>query len=157
MKRKPQATRAEPRVESHAPCVYDAEMQTRLWAHRTATNGDFHTFANFFLLAQSILLATTGTLLGSATSPRLVLYVLMVLGVTLDGVWILVQSKQRRLLSLLKVRCEREFAEYRETKLARTGVFGKVSNIWLLTYFVPSVFGIAWLLIAYTIVFRIRV
>lgn len=137
--------------------TYDSEMRARLWEHRLAINHDFSNLANFFLLAESILLATSGAILGSTTAPRLVLYVLIILGLVLTTVWIAIQSKQRRILSLLKKRCEEEFREYRETRIARNRFLDRVSNIWLMTYFVPLVFACAWVSIAAVIVFKIQI
>lgn len=120
-------------------------MQARLWEHRLSTNTDFTAFANFFLIAESILLATAAALIDKIDTAKMFMYVMNLLGLVLTVVWTYVQAKQKHLLSMLKTRCEAEFPEYRATRTARTKSLWKISNMWILTYVVPALFALAWI------------
>lgn len=119
----------------------------RLWEHRTSLNNDFNNFANFFLIAESILLAVVGGLIGKPGSTKTIAFALIVLGFVLTFIWLYVQGKQRRVLGLIKAQCEHHFPEYRLVRAERRHPIWKLSNTWLLAYVVPSLFAVTWVVI----------
>lgn len=130
-----------------------AQQLERLWSHREHTNTDFNSLANFFLVAESILLAVIANLVDKPNVTVLI-YGITALGTLLSFVWWLVQNKQRRLLNTLKARCERELPEYSAAHEQRTPMSPKYSNTWILANAVPMMFLSTWSVVVVAIAFR---
>jgi hypothetical protein len=95
----------------------DGREEDRAWDHRQHLNDDFNNLSNYFLLAQSFLIAAATSSL-TAHSSTLLRVTTAVLGLLLTFVWMHVQGKQRFLLSLAKRRCEELFPDYRACELS---------------------------------------
>jgi hypothetical protein len=133
----------------------DPDERDRLWSHREQIDHAFHSLANFFAVAEAILLAAVSNLVGKAELGYLA-GGLTGFGLLLSVVWWLVQVKQHRILEDLKGRCRQNLREYRTTRTARstTGDRFPYSNTRLLTHSVPLTFLAIWVAVAVTISFR---
>lgn len=116
-----------------------------LWQHRQNLNADFNNLGNFFMLAQSFLLAVA--VQGSEKGGRATLLTtaLPAFGVLLTIIWMYVQAKQRALLEAVKKRCAEKLPEYKTIREARTSSRWILSNTAILSYGLPALFLTAWL------------
>ncbi len=135
---------------THAVCegheaYAQAEERARVWSHRDQINRDFNSLANFFAVAQALLVGAAANLLDK---PRLenLLIGLVLIGVLLTSIWWLVQAKQYRILNELKSRCEECLPEYKETHTQRSNARVKLrySNTRMLAHVLPFLFLATW-------------
>ncbi len=102
---------------------------------------------NYFLISESILLAVVGMLAGKPMATKPLLLSIVALGMILTFVWMYIQGKQRYILTILKGRCEAVMPEYRLSHDLRGARRWKISNGWLLAYFVPTVIAVVWVIV----------
>lgn len=126
----------------HAPAPSESEKQ-RIWEHRQHLNDDLNNLGNYFLLAQSFLLAVAGTLGDRRLTITSV--AIVAVGLSLTIISCLVLGKQRFLLGNLKSACERYFPEYQMLRAERDASSWHFSNTLILSLVVPVIFGLAWL------------
>jgi len=124
----------------------DERDKDRLWEQRENLNDDFMAFSNYFLVAESILLAVVAQ--SHAHDLSMTEVVLIVIGFALTGVWAYVQGKQKYILDQLKARCAEVFIEYAKIRDLRNRTIWRFSNTAIMSYVMPGLFGVAWLTIA---------
>lgn len=126
---------------------FDSDQVDRLWQHRLNVNSNFNNFVNFFLLAESILLAVVGMLADKPMVTKPIILSLIALGIILTLVWMYVQGKQKYILDILKKRCEEFMPEYKISRELRQAKRWRISNGWLLAHFVPTLITAIWIVI----------
>ncbi|WP_435209078.1 RipA family octameric membrane protein [Micromonospora sp. bgisy143] len=123
----------------------EPRTEDRIWTHRQNLNTDFNAFSNYFLLAQSILLAMVGTgISGKQHSP--VFLPLTALGFLLTATWAYVLAKQKFVLDQAKARCSELFKDYRDLRAQRSDRRWLFSNTAILAYLIPGTFAFAWIM-----------
>lgn len=123
----------------------EAERQ-RIWEHRQHLNEDLNNLANYFLLAESFLLAAAVAL--KAERPSITSISLVAVGLGITIVSALVLNKQRFVLNTLKHACDDYFPEYRALRERRLKSGWRLSNTLVLSLIAPLIFGLAWAAIA---------
>lgn len=124
----------------------DERDKDRLWEQRENLNDDFMTFSNYFLVAESILIAVVAQ--AHSRAPSAPEIALTAIGFALTGVWAYVQGKQKYILDQLKARCAEVFVEYDRMRRLRSRALWRFSNTAIMSYVMPGLFGVAWLTIA---------
>ena len=124
----------------------------RLWQHRQDVVFIFNNFVNYFLVSESILLAVVGMLVGKPFASKILLLSIVTLGLVLNFVWIYIQGKQLFIINVLKDKCKQQMPEYKDTLNIWQASKWKISNGWLLAYFIPSVMVVVWVVVFAAIV-----
>lgn len=118
-----------------------------LLEHRQNLNSDFNNLGNYFMLAQSFLLAMSITV-ATGPSTTAVGVALPLLGLVLTLVWLFVQVKQRAILESVKRLCELHVPTYRALKAARRARWwDRISSTLLQAYLLPLLFLSAWVVV----------
>lgn len=119
-----------------------------LWEYRDICINGFNSFVNFFVVAESVLLAVIGASFDSSISGSVIQIPIIVLGFAITLVWMYVQGKQRFIINIVRKQCEDYIPAYRVLRTnMRTATFWRVSNMWLLAYFLPGIFAATWLVL----------
>lgn len=121
------------------------EQIRRLWEHHLHLDNNFYNRLNFFLVFESVLLGVVGLLYSRPNSSVLVLKLIVLLGFSLTAIWGYVQARQKYLLDDLKEQVKAVVPEYRMTLERRKLSRWPVSSMWLLTYTVPTLVALVWL------------
>lgn len=118
-----------------------------LWEYKENSVNAFNSFVNFFVVAESVLLAVIGMSFDSTNSNIAIQIPIIILGLAVTVVWMYVQGKQRYIINTVRRQCEDCIADYRllRTKLRET--FWRVSNMWLLAYLLPGIFAATWIVL----------
>jgi len=123
----------------------EPEQISRLWEHHLHLDNNFYNRLNFFLVFESVLLGVVGLLYSKPNSSELVLKLIVLLGFSLTVIWGYVQARQKYLLDDLKEQVKAVVPEYRMTLERRKLSRWPVSSVWLLTYIVPALVALVWL------------
>jgi hypothetical protein len=119
----------------------------RLWQHIEAVQNRFDNRLNFFLIFESILMGVVGMLYSRPSSVNIVLIFVICLGILLTVIWQYVQARERYLLDDLENKLKEVVPEYQETVVRRERVKWPIGSTVLLTFGVPPIVGIMWILI----------
>ena len=119
----------------------------RLWQHIEAVQNRFDNRLNFFLIFESILMGVVGMLYSRPSSVNIVLIFVICLGILLTVIWQYVQARERYLLDDLENKLKEVVSEYQETVVRRERVKWPIGSTVLLTFGVPPIVGIMWILI----------
>ena len=126
---------------------YTPEQIDRLWKFRETLLTSFLHFVNYLLVSESILMAMVGMLASSDKEMLNIQISIISLGILITILWIYVQGKQKYLLDSVRNKCEKHMVEYSLLMETKRSSFWKISNTWLLAYFLPFLFLITWSLI----------
>lgn len=119
----------------------------RLWQHKdTLLNGFLH-FVNYLLVSESILMAMVGMLSSSERDTYNIQVAVICLGISITLLWTYIQGKQKFILDYVRKECEKHMDEFSFLMEKRRSSLWKISNTWLLAYFLPFLFLITWVLI----------
>ena len=126
----------------------DADEIKLLWNYRDVCIDGFNSFVNFFVVAESVLLAVIGMSFDSSNSRAMLQVPIIILGFLITLVWMYVQGKQRFIINIVRKQCEDYIPAYRVLRTEmRAATLWKVSNMWLLAYFLPGTFAATWLVL----------
>jgi hypothetical protein len=122
----------------------------RLFSHALHEDGVFNDRLNFFLVFESVLLATFAALYASERDISAYLMVgLAIVGMFITFLWGFVQRHQRLMLKVLVKRSKQNVLEYAETKSMVDELRGwNVSALTIMTYLIPGAVLVMWLLLA---------
>jgi hypothetical protein len=132
----------------------DQELE-RLWAHNLHEDNMFMQRGNFFLVAESMLLIAYAAVLASRarteTDTLTASRIIAGFGLALTGVWSLISYRHLTYQRLIRQRALDYFREFCDTRAAwrdsQSGWWRKIHTNSLLTYGVPGLAGIMWLLL----------
>ncbi|PWH12404.1 MAG: hypothetical protein DDG60_13365 [Anaerolineae bacterium] len=133
------------------------EAINRLWQHGIHEDEIFNNRLNFFLVLESVLFAVVAMLLSASAggnTPQkqiIILRLIAILGLALTVVWTYVQARQKYVLDRLQTRMKKYIPEYAETFQEREKMRWPFSNRTLLTYVIPSLFIIIWIVLQFVI------
>jgi hypothetical protein len=131
------------------------DQQNRIWAHSLHQDEQFMQRSNFFLVAESLLVVAYSSILAnglagdSSTQPyRLLLTarVIGIFGLLLTIIWAYSNNRMRITSMHVAKRARDVLPEYRQTFEERKLPGGRVSATWMITFVVPALAGIMWLL-----------
>ena len=127
----------------------DREVE-RLFSHGLHEDGVFNDRLNFFLVFESVLLATFATLYARDRDISAALLVaLATVGIFITMLWAFVQRHQRLMLKVLVNRARQNVREYDETKRMVDELRGwSVSSLSIMTYAIPAAVLAMWILLA---------
>lgn len=129
-----------------------SEQIEKLWQYREAIITSFLQFVNFLLVSESILLAVVGMLSSSKESISNIQIPVISLGILITFLWMYIQGKQKFLLDTIRSKCVAHMPEYSYVVDKKKNSSWKLSNTWLLAYFLPMLFLVTWLLILSAVV-----
>jgi hypothetical protein len=140
---------AEPKIP-----YKDQELE-RLWAHNLHEDNMFMQRGNFFLVAESMLLIAYAAVLASRarteTDTLTASRIISGFGLALTGVWVLISHRHMTYQRFIRQRALTYFREFRDTRTAwqdsQPGWWRKVHTNSLLSYGIPGLAGIMWLLL----------
>ncbi len=134
----------------------DSEQRARLWEYRLHVENQLYSRMTVFLAFETILLAVVGTLYANSNLPKNMLVILIVLGVLITLIWLYVQHNIKQVLVILDLRACDNLPEHKETMdrivsarrvLRRLGIKAKAPALLLITYFVPILILLVWILL----------
>lgn len=125
------------------------EQINRLLQHKDTVLIGFLHFINYLLVSESILMAMVGMLSSSEKNVYYIQVAIIALGIAITILWVYVQGKQKFILDLVREECEKHMDEFSFLMEKRRTSFWKVSNTWLLAYFLPFLFLMTWILILF--------
>ncbi|HEU0013605.1 MAG TPA: hypothetical protein VFQ45_07960 [Longimicrobium sp.] len=132
-------------------CTFTDQEKDRLFAHALHEDTIYHERLNFFVVFESVLLGIVAALHGSqrpVSTWSLVL--LTICGISITGFWVHVQWYQRAIVLTLLETAETnlpEFAKTRSAVRARRGPVGRLRASAVLTFGIPFIVLVMWLLL----------
>jgi hypothetical protein len=141
--------------KAESESLHGDEEVNRLWAHGLHEDNMFIQRGNFFLVAESMLLVAYAAVLASHARPGPYVltasHIIAGFGLALTSVWILISHRHMTYLRLIQQRMYSRIHEYRETRSAwrnsQARWWRKVHTNMLLSYAVPGLAGVMWLLL----------
>jgi len=130
------------------------DQHNRLWAHALHQDQEFVHRSNFFLVAESLLAVAYSTILtrsvnahpgGLPSKLSLAAKVLAIFGLLLTAIWAYSNNRLRHTSMHLKDRVYDTLPEFRRTIDERKLPGGRISATWMITFLVPGLAGIMWL------------
>jgi hypothetical protein len=134
----------------------DSEQCRRLWEFRLHTETILYNRLAFFLAFETVLLAVVGTLYNKSESPKGVLIIILVLGVSISLIGLYLQHNMKQIFDVADKRVldSNNFPEYRETidrirsmrrMESRLGIRTETPALMLLTYVLPVLVTLLWI------------
>lgn len=122
------------------------DQKNRLLQHGIHEETIFYNRLNFFLVFESVLLATLVSF-DAQTSPLPELaWLLPTLGIFITVIWWISQESKRRFLEILGDRVEQELPEFKATiALKNRGKKRSFSASTLITHSIPAIFLLLWI------------
>ena len=130
-------------VDTHQDIVRN-ESATMLWQYKLHEDSIFYQRLNFFLVAESMILVAFATLLSSAHPKKGVLVTTAILGCVVTLIWGYVGARQRNVVAQIVKEAEQAIPVYERIRRERPKWF---SSTWLLTYSVPAVMFLTWVVL----------
>jgi hypothetical protein len=127
------------------PETLDNDQINRLWAHRLQVVDIFYNRLNFFLVFESVLMGVVGVLYSRPIPPLFLLRVIIILGLSLTVIWGYAQARQKYIIEDLRAKMREVAPEYKATLERRNKVTWPIPSMWLLTYLVPALVAIVWI------------
>jgi hypothetical protein len=124
--------------------MYYNNRKKWLWDHYKHSETVFTNRINFFLLAESMFLVSYATLLSGKERNLYTIEIISVLGFLFTGVWLCVNYRTRKRLSVIIKRFETVCPEIKQI---RDEIIGVESN-WFLGIILPIITLIAWVLLS---------
>jgi hypothetical protein len=131
------------------------DQRNRIWAHSLHQDEQFMQRSNFFLVAESLLVVAYSSILargltaGSSAQPyRLLLTarVIGIFGLLLTVIWAYSNNRMRLTSAHVAKRARDVLPEYQQTLEERKLPGGRISATWMITFLVPLLAGIMWLM-----------
>jgi hypothetical protein len=130
------------------------DQVSRLWSHRLHQDEEFVQRGNFFLVAESLLVVAYSGILTSGLAPgavghsdRLLLgaRVIAGFGLLLSIIWTYVSNNDRHIVMYLHNEARHLIPDYNQYSQERRRPGRRVSTNWLMTFVIPALAGIMWL------------
>ena len=127
----------------------DEKRVDRLWQHGLHEDVIFNERLNFFLVFESLLIATVASLYNSPQPNFFVIRFIIIIGLLLTGVWSYVQICQKQTLVDLKEQTKNLDRDYAEILKRRSDSGLRISTISLLAYWVPFLVSLIWFVLLF--------
>lgn len=111
----------------------------------------FNDRLNFFLVFESVLLGVVGILYNDQPSKTSFLKLMILLGFLLTVIWGYIQARQKYILDGIKKRLKEIDPVYQITLSERAKTKWPFSATSLLTYVIPIIIVVAWVILFFTI------
>jgi hypothetical protein len=125
----------------------DEEQISHLWQHAMHSQNRFDNRLNFFLIFESVLLGVVASLYSKSPSSKPILITLICLGFFLTILWGYIQAREKFLFEGSEKRLKEVSPVYQETVLRRTQANWPLHSTPLLTYGVPTVVTLVWVVL----------
>jgi hypothetical protein len=127
----------------------DEKRIDRLWQHGLHEDVMFNERLNFFLVFESLLIATVASLYNSPHPKVSIIRFIIIIGLLLTGVWSYVQIRQKQTLFDLKEKTKSLDSNYAEILNRRSDSGLRISTISLLAYWVPFLVSLIWFVLLF--------
>ncbi len=132
-------------------CEDNDKKIERLWQHALHEDLMFNERLNFFLVFESLLIATVASLYNASIHEIIIIKLLNLLGLFLTAIWCLVQVRQKSILDDLKNQTKELIPDYEQTLVRRSSLGRKFSITFILAYGVPALVASIWIVLLFFI------
>lgn len=123
------------------------DLVERRWRHLLHEDTVFTNRVNFFLVAESMLFVSYGTIINALQPNIIVICTIAILGIIFTLAWMFVNGRQKYNLEKLKRKVEEVDPDYKDTRMGRA----PGSATLVLAYILPGATLIAWIVMLFSI------
>jgi hypothetical protein len=133
------------------------EQRNRLWEHLLHIETQIYARMTLFLVIETLLLATVGTIDSKPAPSLLVVKAIVFLGLCITIIWVYLGDRVKQVFDVVKKRAFDNLPEYQKTDntipeerwpLRRLST-GRTPSIPILTYVIPALFALLWLFLLF--------